>query len=408
MSFFNNKQKLHLARSLVTKTSPAYVQYYITARCNLACEQCNIIYADGDSQEMNIHQIRATAENFAKIGVCMVLLIGGEPFVRKDLPEIINAFTENDIHVRMQTNGLATKEMLQSCVDAGGHDISISLDSLDGSLQDTINGGYNRSWQRAIKTISMVNEIFPENGTGFFGTVLMPKNMEHIIDVLEFASEIGWGMSLVPAHTSTADRPQGFRTFDDLGACRFPKSSYGRLKIILEELKTVKNQGLNLYDSEEYLDDIYRFIVGEPLQWRKRNHNVCDSPSLYFAVEPNGNIKPCCDFKLNKSFPVHDSQFPEWYRSKQIHQEVYRYTRNCSGCMYGSYPEMTITARYLGPLLERIRYFNTEPKTRLKQMSPTEMTELATEIFHRNEQKRQTVKLNYQYPQNSSHTQADK
>ncbi len=172
MGYFNARQKLNLARSLLTKTSPAYVQYYITARCNLACEQCNIIYADADSQEMNIHQIRTAAENFSRMNVCMVLLIGGEPFVRRDLPEIIEAFTRVDIHVRMQTNGLATEEMMQRCIEAGGHDISISLDSLDAVVQDAINGGYKNSWKRAIKTIAMVNRLFPENGTAFFGTVL--------------------------------------------------------------------------------------------------------------------------------------------------------------------------------------------------------------------------------------------
>ena len=73
--FFNTTQKIRLARSLFTKTSPAYIQFYITARCNLACEQCNIIYADADSQEMSIDQIRAMAKNMAEIGVCIVLLI---------------------------------------------------------------------------------------------------------------------------------------------------------------------------------------------------------------------------------------------------------------------------------------------------------------------------------------------
>lgn len=393
MSFFNSQQNLNFTRSLLTKTSPAYVQFYITARCNLACEQCNIIYADADDQEMNIHQIEATAENFAKIGVCMVLLIGGEPFVRKDLPEIIQAFTKNNIHVRMQTNGLATEKMLQRCVDAGGHDISISLDTLNGGVQDGINGGFEKSWQRAIDTVAIVNKIFPENGTGFFGTVLMPKNMEHIVDVIEFATEIGWGTSVVPVHTSTPDRPQGFRTFDDSDVCHFPESSFGRLKEVLNELKALRNQGMNIYDSDEYLDDIYRFIVGKPLQWRKRNHNVCDSPSLYFALSPNGNVKPCCDYKLDNSYPAYDKKFPEWYHDRVIHKEVYKYTRNCEGCMYGSYPEITISARYLTPMFERFKFFSMETKNRLKRLSAKEMTELAAEIFAKNEQRRQGLEI---------------
>jgi len=99
MSIFNLKQKINLAKNVITKSAPLYVQFYITARCNLACEQCNIIYADAKHQEMNIEQINQVAENLKKIGVCIVLLIGGEPFVRKDISESVKAFTSRNIHV---------------------------------------------------------------------------------------------------------------------------------------------------------------------------------------------------------------------------------------------------------------------------------------------------------------------
>ena len=60
----------------------------------------------------------------------------------------------------MQTNGIATREQLSECVNVGGKDISISLDTLEPSLQDEINGGFNKSWTRAIKTISNVSNVF--------------------------------------------------------------------------------------------------------------------------------------------------------------------------------------------------------------------------------------------------------
>lgn len=385
--FFSIKQKVRLAKSLFTKTSPAYVQFYITARCNLACEQCNIIYADADSNEMSIDQIREVAKNLAEIGVCIVLLIGGEPFARKDIADIVQCFTDVGIHVRMQTNGFATKKLIQNCVEAGGHDISISLDSLDLDIQEKINGGYSKSFIRALKTVTDINDVFPKNGSAFFGTVLMPRNINHIKDVIEFATKIGWGVSLVPAHISTTDRPQGFRTFDDLGVCRFPKSFYPRLKEVLDEIKIMKKNGYNIYDSDEYLDDIYRFLVGENIQWRKKNNNVCDSPNLYFAIEPNGNIKPCCDFKLDKSFPVYHEDFPKLYQQKKIHESVYSITRDCAGCMYGSYPEISITSHSIKPFVERFLYFkNGYPE--LKKFEYDEILDITQEIFSRNKKTR--------------------
>ena len=89
---FSLQSKISLARSTLFQDQPVYVQFYITARCNLTCNQCNIIYANSDVEECNIYQIEHIAENFAKMKVAIVLLTGGEPFARKDLPEIIRAF----------------------------------------------------------------------------------------------------------------------------------------------------------------------------------------------------------------------------------------------------------------------------------------------------------------------------
>jgi MoaA/NifB/PqqE/SkfB family radical SAM enzyme len=62
MSYFNLEQKFNFAKSFIFKKSPLYVQFYITARCNLACEQCNIIYSDAKHQEMHIEQIQKVAK----------------------------------------------------------------------------------------------------------------------------------------------------------------------------------------------------------------------------------------------------------------------------------------------------------------------------------------------------------
>lgn len=385
--YFSNKQKLRLVRSLLTKTSPAYVQFYVTARCDLACEQCNIIYADADVEEMTIEQIRRMAYNLSKIGVCIVLFIGGEPFIRKDLPEIVKAFTDVNIHVRLQTNGLASPGALRRCVEAGAHDISISLDTLDSTLQDTINAGNGRSWDRAIETMANVNRIFPENGTGFFGTVLMPRNIEHIEGVIKFATEIGWWVSLVPVHVTTPDNPRGFRLFDDKKVCTFTKQQLPRVKEVLLRVKQLRHEGHNVYDSDEYLDDIFNFVSGKPLKWRSHNMDVCDSPNLYFAIEPNGNIRPCCDYKLDKAFRIYEPDFPEKFWSGEIHREIYPYTRKCSGCMYGSYPEISVTSRYFVPQLKRFLFFNTKTKNLLKKMSAEEMKNLSKQIFEESNQK---------------------
>jgi len=345
-----------IASGLILHANPLYVQFYITARCNLTCQQCNIIYANSDVRECNLDEVEQIAANLSRIGVAIVLLTGGEPFVRKDLPEIVRAFVKHGIHVRMQTNGLASEEALAKCIEYGGNDISISLDTLKPNLQDRINGEVNDSWIRAIKTISTLTRVLPAKTFGALGCVLSPDNIEDVEDVVRFGTAIGWYTSLVPAHVAHPSQPMNFRTYDK--RLIFTPDQYPRVATLLRRLKRLKAAGASLYDSDEYLDDIYRFITNEPTTWRRKNNGVCDSPSMYFAILPNGAWAVCCDHRLpGPPVPVYDASFPEVYRTASFKDRAVSVAKSCSGCMFGSYPEITITARYWSAMFERARVF---------------------------------------------------
>jgi len=378
-SFFPLSTKLRLARSILTKKFPIYVQYYVTARCNLACEQCNIIYANADVGEASTDDARRIAENLARIGVSVVLLTGGEPFARKDLPEIVAAFTSNGIHPRVQTNGLASRAALEACVKAGANDISISLDSLDSGVQDRINGDVPESWHRAVRTVSIVNELFPRDALAVFGCVLAPRNLEQVPDVVRFATEIGWWVSLVPAHATAKREPLSFRTYDQ--TLVFAKDRWPKVDATLDEIRRMQADGFNVYDSEPYLEDIRRMIRGESMRWRDRNGGACDSPDLYFAILPNGDMAVCCDWRMKTRVSVIDAGFPDRFRADATWEEAHRIAAACSGCLFGSFPEITISARWLGPMLRRALSFSrTDARRALRRISEREILELATAI----------------------------
>lgn len=376
---FGLKTKANLAKGILFKNTPLYVQFYITARCNLTCEQCNIIYANSDVREATLEEIEKIAANLSKIGVAIVLLTGGEPFVRKDLPEIIRAFIKNGIHVRMQTNGLASEEALAKAVSYGACDISISLDSLKSDLQDNINGGFPGSWKKAIDTISKVTRYLPtKNSFSALGCVLSKWNIPDVEDVVRFGTEIGWYTSLVPVHITPKSKPMNFRTYDTKLA--ISPDQYAEVDALMDRLKKMKREGYTLYDSDEYLEDIKRFVRNEPIQWRRKNNNVCDSPNLYFAILPNGNMSVCCDLRLpGAGVPVYDDNFPELYATKQFKQRFFPVTSACGGCMFGSYPEMTISARYWEATWERMQTFLTTQPDR-KVFAPDQLEQIAQKI----------------------------
>lgn len=364
-----------ITSSVIAKDSPLYVQYYITARCNLRCVQCNIIYANADQSECDTETSLKIIESLAAIGTSVILFTGGEPFIRPDLDKLVKRSLELGVHPRIQTNGLATESSLRQVVQAGARDISISLDSLMPATQDKINGAFDDSWTRAIQTISLVSNIFPTDSFAAFGCVISPSNLRDITKVIEFATKIGWWVSLVPAHSTTKHEARGFSTFDI--ALSFKPEEYEEVYKVLEEVKKMKKQGFNVYDSNVYLDDIFRFITKKPTTWRSRNNGVCDSPNSYFAVTPNGEMAVCCDWRTKKKYPVQDLEFPMRYSKKEMFPEILEIARDCSGCMYGSYPEITTAMRFFGAAVERLRIFMSESRIKIVPHTPDELIEIA-------------------------------
>jgi pyruvate-formate lyase-activating enzyme len=378
---FSSLSKWTLAKAALFQDAPVYVQFYVTARCNLTCEQCNIIYANADVRECTIDEVKRIADNFATMGVAIVLLTGGEPFARKDLPEIIRAFESRGVHVRMQTNGFASEEQIARAVEAGGKDISISLDSLQPERQDKINGAFKESWHQALKAMALFSKYLPQEGSfASLGCVLQPQNMGDVEDVVRFGTAISWFTSLVPVHVSDYAHPRGFRTFDQ--TLRFRPDELPVVDTVIERVRQMRKEGFLLFDSDQYLDDIKRFVRNEPITWRSRNDNVCDTPNLYFALLPNGEFAPCCDHRLGNSYPAYDSEFPRIYRTKAWRDEVLQVARACNGCMYGSYPEMTISMRFMAAKLQRVRTFLTSPPAKNWPLTYEQLIELAKKILN--------------------------
>jgi MoaA/NifB/PqqE/SkfB family radical SAM enzyme len=382
MSMFSSLSTKTLVKAALLKDTPVYIQFYITARCNLTCKQCNIRYANSDVRECTLEEIKRIAENFAKMGVAMVLLTGGEPYTRHDLPEIIYEFESRGVHVRMQTNGLASEEAIQRSVEMGGHDISISLDSLEPSTQDEINGGFPATWHRALRAMSYYTKYLPKKGSfASLGCVIQRKNLNDIEGVIQFGTEVGWFTSLVPIHIAEKFHPMSFRSYDK--SLRFKEEEFPAIDTVIERVREMRNEGYLLYDSDQYLDDIKRFVrnSNNTVTWRSKNNNTCDSPNLYFAVLPNGDFAPCCDHRMSYGIHTYDKNFPETYRDKLFRAEVFKITHLCPGCMYGSYPEITISLRFMAASLQRMKTFITHPPEKPWPLTYEQMLEKAQKIY---------------------------
>ena len=119
----------------------------VTDRCNFRCVYCmpkEIFGSDHQflhrDQILTFEEITRLARLFAAHGVRKIRLTGGEPLVRKDLPDLISMLAEiPDLDLTLTTNGSLLPKHARALKDAGLKRVTVSLDSLDNAIFKSMN-----------------------------------------------------------------------------------------------------------------------------------------------------------------------------------------------------------------------------------------------------------------------------
>ena len=108
----------------------------VTDKCNFRCTYC--MPAEGlewlrRDEILTFEEITRLSAILARLGVDEVRLTGGEPLVRRGLPELVGMLAQvpgvDDLS--LTTNGILLRRDARALVDAGLRRINVSLDSLD-------------------------------------------------------------------------------------------------------------------------------------------------------------------------------------------------------------------------------------------------------------------------------------
>jgi GTP 3',8-cyclase len=112
------------------------VRISVTDKCNFRCTYC--MPAEGlewlrRDEILTFEEITRLTAILAQLGVDEVRLTGGEPLVRRGLPELVGMLAQvpgvDDLS--LTTNGILLRRDASALVDAGLRRINVSLDSLD-------------------------------------------------------------------------------------------------------------------------------------------------------------------------------------------------------------------------------------------------------------------------------------
>jgi GTP 3',8-cyclase len=118
-------------------------------KCNFRCRYCMPEELFGpdfkflrQSELLSYEEITRLVRVFVDLGVEKIRLTGGEPLLRKNLPDLIRNITqiEGVKDISLTTNGSLLSKQAEALKAAGLHRINVSLDSLDDERFGKMNG----------------------------------------------------------------------------------------------------------------------------------------------------------------------------------------------------------------------------------------------------------------------------
>jgi len=132
-----------------------YLRISVTDRCNFRCVYCmpeEGVPLKNHEEILSFQEIYDIVKTGTKLGITKLRLTGGEPLVRKNLPELVNMLSSipEITDIGMTTNGVLLPKYAKDLKTAGLKRVNISLDTLDpdkfrkitriGELEQTLKG----------------------------------------------------------------------------------------------------------------------------------------------------------------------------------------------------------------------------------------------------------------------------
>lgn len=162
------------------------VVWNITRRCNLKCLHC---YAHARNipfdNELTTMEGKKLIDDLAGFGVPVLLISGGEPLVRKDLPELAAYAVEKGMRAVISTNGtLITAQMANTLKKIGLSYVGISLDGME-EINDSFRG-VKGAFRSALKGIENCKKAGIKVGLRF---TINKINVDEIPDLFKLIEE---------------------------------------------------------------------------------------------------------------------------------------------------------------------------------------------------------------------------
>lgn len=333
MKLYLNLAKHILYHNLGWIPYPSICTYLITWRCELNCFMCNIPELQ-DKAELDTSQAKALFEQFN--GLDVVRITGGEPFVRKDLEEIIEHILTHcgTGTVVLNTNGYQSQRIIEFArglpsVGNGpaAFHFRVSLDGV-GDRHDEIRG-VKGAFERAKETLEELVGLRKEKGLCVgVNLTITRKNIDQIEPLQDFCQRLGIDLQYQVARRDRYLYENYQEKEREMELDFFDSFSQEEIEKIVE---CVSRDNTSFDFKEGLVKKFFNEGLKNRLLYGKRKPDTpCVALTSHIRILPDGRVPVCIQSNTRVGDLTKETLEELWFG-----QKIERYrkmVRECPGC----------------------------------------------------------------------------
>lgn len=318
---------------------PYSAQIELTLRCNAKCSFCSIHSLPESylKNDMNTEQVKSLIDEIADLGVLSLSFTGGEPTLRKDLPELIyHTGVINDFMNGIATNGYLLPKLFKENGLEGLDYLLLSLDYPKAELHDKKRG--IKVFDKVIESINLANK---RDIKVIISTVVMKDNLQYLQHMCELAEKLNCSIELYPCEDIIREFPNKSLKVDDI------YDLIPNLSIWANLIRSLRVKFKNILTDPVSIEIIEKGgFGGFPEYYQKLLR--CHVAEAYLFVSHDGNINYPCKIHPMKQFNALKHPIKRIYNSIEV-KEIMKNHDNydfCQRCRLGCAIVSSLPARW--------------------------------------------------------------
>ncbi len=284
---------------------PIYMEISPSGACNQRCVYCGLDFMEYKPRYIKTDILKKRISELGALGLKSIMYAGeGEPFLHKEIIEIIKHTRKAGIDVAATTNGVLLKKEIIDKILPDMEWIKVSINGATKETYAKISQSKPDNFKLIIENMAYAAQVKENKGytcTLGMQLLLLPDNYHEAVALSKLAREIGMNYLVIKPYSQ---HPQSKTK-------KYSNIKYSQYEYLWDELKELDSDDFNII-----------FRINTMRKWDKseKHYSRCLALPFWSYIDAGGNVWGCLEYLGNDKFlygNIYKQTFKEIWQSKK-------------------------------------------------------------------------------------------